>query len=110
MKTVEFEKALDRYLTEPPQEPPIRQYSYTGKEIYQGEEYYQDDGNHCLLFEEIDAFLSNRKLRTMAEMIVELDDDEPYKQARESLLEIIKDNYTDEQILEWFNFEKVVAE
>lgn len=109
MKTVEFEKALDHYLTEPPQEPPIRQYSYTGKEIYQGEEYYQDDGNHCLLFEEIDAFLSNRKLKTMAEMIVELDD-EPYKQAREALLEIIKDNYTDEQILEWFNFEKVVAE
>lgn len=43
-------------------------------------------------------------------MIVELDDDEPYKQAREALLEIIIDNYTEEQILEWFNFEKVVAE
>lgn len=109
MKTMEFDKALDRYLTEPPQEPPIRQYSYTDKEIYQGEEYYQDDGNHCLLFEEIDAFLSNRNLKTMVEMIVVLDD-EPYKQAREVLLEIIKDNYTDEQILEYFNFEKVVAE
>lgn len=106
---MEFEKALDHYLTEPPQEPPIRQYSYTDKEIYQGEEYYQDDGNHCLLFEEVDAFLSDRPLKTMAEMIVEFDD-EPYRQAREALLEIIKDNYTDEQILEYFNFEKVVAE
>lgn len=106
---MEFEKALDHYLTEPPQEPPIRQYSYTGKEIYQGEEYYQDDGNHCLLFDEIDAFLSNRKLKTLAEMIVVLDE-EPYNQAREALLEIIIDNYTEEQILEYFNFEKVVAE
>ena len=109
MKAMEFEKALDHYLTEPPQEPPIRLYSYTGKEIYQGEEYFQDDDKHYWLFEEIDAFLSNINLKTMAKMIVELDE-EPYNEAREALLEIIKDNYTDEEILEYFNFEKVVAE
>jgi len=98
---------IDRNLQ--PTECKIVGYSYKDKEIYEGEEVYQDGENNLLLFEEIDAFLSNRKLKTMAEMIVELDDDEPYKEARGMMLEIIKDNYTEQEILEWFDFRKVVA-
>lgn len=97
---------IDRNLQ--PTECKIVGYSYKDKEIYEGEEVYQDGENNLLLFEEIDAFLSNRNLKTMVEMIVVLDD-EPYREAREALLEIIKDNYTEKEILEWFDFRKVVA-
>ncbi len=98
---------IDRNLQPP--EYKIVDYSYKDKEIHEGEEVYQDSENNLLPSDEIDAFLSDRPLKTMAEMIVEIADDEPYKQAREALLEIIKDNYTEKEILEWFDFRKVVA-
>lgn len=82
-------------------------YSYKDKEIYEGEEVYQDGENNLLLFDEIGSFLSDRSLKKMAEMIIELDD-EPYEEARKAMLEIIKDNYTEKEILEWFDFRKVV--
>lgn len=97
---------IDRNLQ--PTECKIVGYSYKDKEIYEGEEVYQDGENNLLLFDEIGSFLSDRSLKKMAEMIIELDD-EPYREAREALLEIIKDNYTEKEILEWFDFRKVVA-